>query len=226
MTESASYCFGPFRLRVAERELWREEQLISIEPKVFDLLVYLVSHRERAIGRDELIAAVWGRIDLADNTLAQAMLRLRRVLGDQGAAPQYIRTLPRFGYRWIAVTRSDRDEAPHSVAIPAKAEPLEESAAATLRDGDSRSAKRPRRSWRLWIGLAAGLVVTIAGGWVFRSGFTTRNPADLLRQGQPRTALAVLDAHPEDSARDPERAVLRLEIGCRLEQPCREALDA
>ncbi len=117
------YQFDEFELRVAERELCREGLLVAIEPKVFDLLCYLVAHRDRAVGRDELIAAVWGRVDLADNTLAQAVMRARRVLEDTGSAPRFLRTLPRHGYRWTAATRelsavltSDLSVAPESVA--------------------------------------------------------------------------------------------------------------
>jgi len=122
------YQFDEFELRVAERELRREGLLLAIEPKVFDLLCYLVAHRDRAVGRDELIAAVWGRVDLADNTLAQAVMRARRVLDDTGSAPRFLRTLPRHGYRWTAITRessavltSDLALAPQNAADAAAA---------------------------------------------------------------------------------------------------------
>ncbi|MFI4970738.1 MAG: winged helix-turn-helix domain-containing protein, partial [Lysobacterales bacterium] len=69
---------------------------------MFDCLAYLIEHRERAIGRDELVAAVWGKTEISDTLLGQTVLRIRRELGDDGKDPRIVRTIPRFGYCWIA----------------------------------------------------------------------------------------------------------------------------
>lgn len=100
MNES-TYCFGDFRLIPALREAWQSEQLIPVQPRVFDTLVYLIQHRDRAVGRDELISAVWGRVDLTDNVLCQIVGRARQLVGDTGEAQHSIRTISRFGYRWV-----------------------------------------------------------------------------------------------------------------------------
>jgi DNA-binding winged helix-turn-helix (wHTH) protein/tetratricopeptide (TPR) repeat protein len=100
------YRFGTFELRVPERELLHDRRPVAIEPKVLDLLAYLVRHRDRAVGRDELISAVWGRLDVTDGTLAQAILRLRKTLGEAGGPKDPVRTVPRHGYRWVAPTES------------------------------------------------------------------------------------------------------------------------
>ncbi|SFN41683.1 winged helix-turn-helix domain-containing protein [Dokdonella immobilis] len=100
------YRFGPFELRVPERELLRDGRPLAIEPKVLDLLAYMVEHRDRALGRDELISAVWGRSDVADGTLAQAVLRLRKTLATADGLRNPVRTVPRHGYRWVAPTES------------------------------------------------------------------------------------------------------------------------
>jgi len=97
-------CFGEFRLDPARRELWRGNELLALPPKAFDCIAYLVEHRTRAVGRDELIAAVWGRSEVSDNLLDQVMLRARRSLGDTEDARRMIRTVPRFGYAWVAPT--------------------------------------------------------------------------------------------------------------------------
>ncbi len=98
------YRFGSIELRVPERELLHDNLALAIEPKVFDLLVYLVEHRDRAVGRDELIAAVWGRVDVGDGALAQAILRVRKTLDVADMPAEPVRTLPRHGYRWVAAT--------------------------------------------------------------------------------------------------------------------------
>ena len=95
------YRFGDFRLAPAARELWLADQLVALPPKSLDCLIYLVEHRERAVGRDELISAVWGRTAVSDDVLAQTLLRARRAVGDTGNEQRAIRTVPRFGYRWI-----------------------------------------------------------------------------------------------------------------------------
>lgn len=98
-----TYRFGGFELDPAARELRRDAQRVPLPPKSFDCLAYLIAHRHRAVGRDELIAAVWGRVDISDTVVAQTMLRARKALGDSGQSSQrLVRTVPRFGYHWIA----------------------------------------------------------------------------------------------------------------------------
>jgi DNA-binding winged helix-turn-helix (wHTH) protein/tetratricopeptide (TPR) repeat protein len=96
------YAFGDYLLDVAARELRHDGELLPLPASVFDCLTYLVEHRDRAVGRDELIAAVWGRTDVTDTVLGQTVLRARRAVGDTGNAQHSIRTVPRFGYRWVA----------------------------------------------------------------------------------------------------------------------------
>src|SRR3546814_7765983 len=60
------YRFGDYRVCPAARELEFRDELVVLSPKVFDCLAYLIEHRERAVGRDELISAVWGKLDVSD----------------------------------------------------------------------------------------------------------------------------------------------------------------
>lgn len=104
------YVFGEFELNPATRELSRDGTPVPLRPRSLECLVYLIEHRDRAVGRDELIAAVWGKVDAGDTVVAQTMLRARKALDDTGSQQAMIRTLPRFGYRWVAPIR----EAPAS----------------------------------------------------------------------------------------------------------------
>lgn len=99
--------FGVYRLDLAARELARDGALVPMSPKVFDCLAWLVEHRERAVGRDELAAAVWGRADVTETQLDQLIRNLRRAVGDSGNDQEVIRTVPRFGYRWVAELTAD-----------------------------------------------------------------------------------------------------------------------
>ena len=96
------YSFGDFRVDPASRELRQGNRLIALPPQVFDCLVYLVERHDRAVGRDELVAAVWGKTEISDTLLGQTMLRIRRELGDDAKEQHFLRTIPRFGYRWVA----------------------------------------------------------------------------------------------------------------------------
>jgi DNA-binding winged helix-turn-helix (wHTH) protein len=99
---SPSYVFGEFLVDPASREVWRDGQLIALPPQVFDCLTYLIERRDRAVGRDELVAAVWGKTEISDTQLGQTILRIRREFGDDAKEQRVLRTIPRFGYRWVA----------------------------------------------------------------------------------------------------------------------------
>lgn len=96
------YRFDEFRLNPARHELWRGDQELTLPLKAFSCLVYLVEHRDRAVGREELIDAVWHKENLADSVLSQAIVEARRALDDNGGEPRYIQTVRGFGYRWAA----------------------------------------------------------------------------------------------------------------------------
>jgi DNA-binding winged helix-turn-helix (wHTH) protein len=112
------YCFDDFRLDPLARELTRNGEQVALAASAFDCLVYLIEHRERPVGKDELISAVWGRADVSDNLLAQTLVRLRRSLGDAGNEQRCIKTVPRVGYRWMldtAVVLQTTEKAPLSI---------------------------------------------------------------------------------------------------------------
>ncbi|MEO6688171.1 MAG: transcriptional regulator, partial [Dokdonella sp.] len=98
---TAPYRFDRFELDPATRELHENGERLVLPARAFDCLAYLIQHRDRAVGRDELIAAVWGRVEVSDALLSHTIVRIRRSLGDTGNEQRTIRTVPRFGYRWI-----------------------------------------------------------------------------------------------------------------------------
>lgn len=88
---------------------------IAMPPKVFDVIVYLLERRHRAVGKEELMAAIWGRVDVAHLALAQAMLIARCSLNDTGREQSIIRTVLRFGYQWIAPVEIEYVSTPSAV---------------------------------------------------------------------------------------------------------------
>lgn len=129
------YRFGDYRLDPARRELWHGDTPVVLQLKSFDCLVYLVQHRQRAIGRDELISAVWGKLDVNGALLRQAILNIRRAIDHIDAGQDVIRTVANFGYRWsVDVVVDDSGDSPPQP----RAEPSE-----ALRPKDSVSADAP-----------------------------------------------------------------------------------
>jgi DNA-binding winged helix-turn-helix (wHTH) protein len=202
------YRFGAFLLDPARRELWRDEAPLRLPPKAFDCLVYLVEHRNRAVGRDELIAAVWGRTAVDDNLLDQAVTRLRRVLADTDEARRLIRTVPRFGYSWVAPVTAETTApaapraAEQPAAAPVAAEPpaalhavaeapateaATPSASAEPAVSASQHGRRPRLAWR-WLGLA--VVALVLAAWLLLKPHSPP-PAKPVETGGGTTALVL-----------------------------------
>ncbi len=99
------YLFDTFTLDTARRELRRDDELVKLEPQVFDLLTFIIEARDRVVSRDDLLDAVWrGRI-VSEATLSSRINAARVALGDSGAQQRLIRTLPRKGVRFVAEVR-------------------------------------------------------------------------------------------------------------------------
>jgi DNA-binding winged helix-turn-helix (wHTH) protein len=97
--------FPSFEIDEPRRELRSGEDAVALQPRVFDLLVYLVKNRERVVPKDELLDEVWSDVVVADGSLQRAVSLLRSTLEKLGA-PDAIRTYARKGYRFCADSAS------------------------------------------------------------------------------------------------------------------------
>jgi DNA-binding winged helix-turn-helix (wHTH) protein len=95
------YRFAGFELVQEQRELRLSGRQVALQPRVFDLLLYLIAQRDRVVTRDELLAAVWEGVVVTDGSLKRAVSLLRTALRE-GGAEQAVRTLARQGYRFCA----------------------------------------------------------------------------------------------------------------------------
>jgi DNA-binding winged helix-turn-helix (wHTH) protein/predicted ATPase len=103
--------FGCFQLDRDSACLWQGEQRLTLRPKTFELLVHLVEHAGELVRKETLLEAVWPDTAVADGVLTTSMGELRKVLGEVAKQPQYIATVHRRGYRFIApVTVVDSQE--------------------------------------------------------------------------------------------------------------------
>lgn len=108
--EQSTYRFGAFRLESAERRLWREDELIALTPKQFELLFYFVTHPGRVIKKNELLNALWADTYIEETTLARNVSWLRKILGEYADRKSIIETVPKIGYRFTAQVIQDLDE--------------------------------------------------------------------------------------------------------------------
>lgn len=146
-----TYWFHGYRLDVDSRELSIDGATIATRSNVFDCLVYLVQHRNRAIGRDELAAAVWGRADISDAQLSQCILRVRRAVNDDGGSQKFVRTIPKFGYQWVA------EIAPEGGGLDLPSGPSE--TAVSNRPPRESAIRMAQARSRVWFRLGAGVVL-------------------------------------------------------------------
>lgn len=111
--------FDGFRFVPKARELSRAGRPVELPRRSFECLEYLIRHHERAVHRDELVQAVFGRPNVSDAQLGQVVLRTRRALGDDGNAQRMIRTVAGYGYRWVAPIERVLDADAGRVSLPA-----------------------------------------------------------------------------------------------------------
>lgn len=97
-----TYRFGPYELDEAGRELRRDGKRVDTEPKAFELLLYLVKNRDRAVSKDELQTALWPRAIVTEASLTRSVMKARRCVGDDASRQSVIRTVHSHGYRFIA----------------------------------------------------------------------------------------------------------------------------
>ena len=117
--------FDDYALDRERRELRRGQVLLNLEPKVFDLLAYLIEQRDRVVSRDDLIASVWdGRI-VSESALASCINAARTAIADDGTNQRLIKTVPRKGIRFVGTVHEvEQTEAkrvvPAGLALPEK----------------------------------------------------------------------------------------------------------
>jgi len=106
------YRFGEFELEPRERRLRRFGQPLALTPKAFDMLVLLVRHAGHIQSKDELMSALWPRGFVDEATLTNHVWQIRRALGDTAKTPQYVETVPKRGYRFLAEVSRDPGVSP------------------------------------------------------------------------------------------------------------------
>lgn len=121
---AVQFTFGDYVLDAERRELSRRVDVVPVGPQVFDLLLHLVSHRDRVVSKDELLEAVWrGRI-VSESTISTHINAARKAIGDTGEDQLLLRTVARKGFRFVGEVKvgehasADTTEPPPVLALP------------------------------------------------------------------------------------------------------------
>jgi DNA-binding winged helix-turn-helix (wHTH) protein/tetratricopeptide (TPR) repeat protein len=109
------YEFGPFRIDITDRVLFRDTMPVPLTPKAFDTLLVLVEAAGRILEKDDLMKMVWPDTIVEENNLTQNVSALRKALGQGVGEKPYIETLPRRGYRFVAAVRERWEEIPELI---------------------------------------------------------------------------------------------------------------
>lgn len=105
---SLIYKFGSFRLDTVKHLLLHNGQAVQIAPKPFEMLSLLVQRHGQIVKKDELINSIWADAFVEEANISQNIFLLRKLLGKDNGGPQYIETVPKRGYRFVAKVRVEQ----------------------------------------------------------------------------------------------------------------------
>ena len=179
------YEFDEFCLEPAERVLLRDGEPVGLTPKSFETLLILVRNHNRLVEKTKLLAEVWPDTFVEEKTLAQNIFMLRKTLGTDGAGRQYIQTVPRYGYRFVADVRvTERERPPVMAALkPADTQPATDERAEAVVNGTNEELETPEN----YLGQTPALQErSHAAG--------TRNLLELIKSHRPAAIAVVLAA--------------------------------
>ena len=140
-----------FRLDSANHLLWRNGDRVALAPKAFDVLAYLVEHAGRVVTQDEILEALWSETYVNPEVLRKYILEIRRALGDRPNNPEFIETLPKRGYQFLAaVTDESTAERPDVLTPHATEEQgTEKNDGPAIARSKRESLSGKRRLWKL-----------------------------------------------------------------------------
>lgn len=130
------YRFGPFRLDPVNRLLFQDDAFVSLTLKAFDTLLLLVENHGSVVSKEAMLKSVWPDAFVDENSIAQNISLLRKLFADANGSAEYIATIPRRGYRFVApvleLTETESaadpmrvsDSSPPQTAAPARRIPL------------------------------------------------------------------------------------------------------
>ena len=168
------YEFGPFRLDPNRHRLFRGDEVVALSPKAIETLILLVENRGKLLERETLMDALWPHVIVEDANLTVAVSQLRKALNQNGDNAEFIETIPRVGYRFVAdICEVIEEPAPLILEEPTRLQPIAdktETNETTIAPPELQAKisllpeqRRPRRMQRrLIVALALCLIMAVA----------------------------------------------------------------
>jgi TolB-like protein/DNA-binding winged helix-turn-helix (wHTH) protein/Tfp pilus assembly protein PilF len=194
--------FKTFRLDTANHLLWRNGDRVPLAPKAFDVLAYLVEHAGQLVTQDEILEALWSETYVNPEVLRKYILEIRRTLGDRPDNPEFVETVPKRGYRFVApVLEESTPEQPVVAASPAIEEyATEEKVGPAMAPPEQESSSGKYRLWKFAVlPVLAVVAAAVIAGQYFR---VTRNRVDAT--SLKNTSIAVLPFEDMSPTKDEE----------------------
>lgn len=189
------YQFNKTEVDLEQFHIHENGQPLPIEPKVFDLIVYLIEHRERLVSRDELLEQVWNNRQVSDTTLSNHIKSARKVLGDTADTQEVIKTVRSRGYQFVAnVVQVDKAK-----ATQASIDVVEMPNFLTLRAKQKISSEQSfvlSNISKLWLAIVGVLLVLICGIWLVQP---------FLQSAKPKAVPTLLIVPFSVSSEDPDK---------------------
>src|SRR6266481_4406847 len=171
------YRFGQFALDSRKRTVSRADSPVSLTPKAFDVLLFLVQNPNRLVTKEELLQAVWGDTFVEEGNLTQYISHLRKALEDNSEDTRLIVTIARKGYQFTADVKV-AEAADTAIQAAVQVSTAESSLADTqpaLRSPADEAVPKAPKNWRkaTVVGASAALLVVVCfASWRHFGGMT------------------------------------------------------
>jgi tetratricopeptide (TPR) repeat protein len=192
------YRIEDFEIDPSRFRLSRDGENRHLRQKTFQVLIYLLEHRERLVTKEELFEQIWVDTAVSDNALDQCLAEIRKAFGDDSRHPRFVKTIPRAGYRFIgpltsessmadAAKSAEADSQITSPFAPAPAPALAEEPKLISRWGRLRALRFA------WLLIGALVIVGLVGGvYLIRSRSAEQLGTFTLRQEPGKRPVAVM----------------------------------
>src|SRR5271154_4073621 len=124
--------FKAFRLDTVNHLLWRDGDRVPLTPKGFDVLAYLVEHVGQVMTQDKILEALWPETYVNPEVLRKYIQEIRKALSDRPDNPEFIETLPKRGYRFVAPVIDESGPPELATSLPIEAQTTEETVEAEV----------------------------------------------------------------------------------------------
>jgi DNA-binding winged helix-turn-helix (wHTH) protein/TolB-like protein len=201
--EYPAYSFDDIVVEPRTCEVFKRGAAVALEPKAFNLLIFLIENRGRLVEKDEILDVVWKEASVTENSLASAIAKLRRMLGDDSKTAKYIQTIHTRGYRFIAEVEVKRSSgtngSPRAEAAAGRNKDARSAAAATV----PRTVAAGEAVGKLLLQPRSLIALLILGGFaaaVLVGAIFLRKPTGASRQQAANPPIASLAILPFQSA--------------------------